>query len=46
VVGKVVGMLTQLGPLEAMSAQQVLTGNSTAEELAELKAALQEGKKD
>lgn len=40
VTGKVVGMLTTLGPLEAMSSQQILTGNTTAEEIADLKAAL------
>lgn len=39
VVGKVVSLLTTLGPLEAMSAQQLLTGNAVAEEIADLKAA-------
>ncbi len=41
VVGKVVNLLTTLGPLEAMSAQQLLTGNALAEELADLKATLE-----
>lgn len=41
VVGKVVNLLTTLGPLEAMSAEKVLTGNAVAEEIADLKAALQ-----
>jgi hypothetical protein len=40
VLGKVVQMLTTLGPLESMSAQQILTGNSVAEELGALKAAV------
>jgi hypothetical protein len=38
VLGKVAGMLTTVGPLEAMSAQQILTGNAVAEELGALKA--------
>lgn len=38
VLGKVVNLLTTLGPLEAMSAQQILTGNSVAEEISALKA--------
>lgn len=41
VLGKVVNMLTALGPLEAMSAQQILTGNSVAEEIGALKASVQ-----
>lgn len=40
VLGKVVNMITTLGPLEAMSAQQLLTGNALAEEIASLKAAV------
>lgn len=40
VLGKVVGMLTTLGPLEAMSAQHLLTGNSVAETLADLRASV------
>ncbi len=40
VVGKVVHMLTALDPLEAMSAQQILSGNAVAEELGALKAAV------
>lgn len=40
VTGKVVNLLTTLGPLEAMSAQQLLTGNAVAEEIADLKAAV------
>lgn len=43
VTGKVVNMLTSLGPLEAMADQQVLTGNSVAEEIADLKAAVAAG---
>lgn len=41
VLGKVVNMLTTLGPLEAMSAQQILTGNSVAQEIGALKASVQ-----
>lgn len=41
VLGKVVNMLTSLGPLEAMSAQQILTGNAVAEEISALKATVQ-----
>ena len=41
VLGKVVNMLTTLGPLESMSATQILTGNSVAEELGALKASVQ-----
>src|SRR5688500_6135332 len=40
VLGKVVNMLTTLGPLESMSAQQILTGNSVAQEVAALKASV------
>jgi hypothetical protein len=40
VLGKVVQMITTLGPLEAMSAQQILTGNAVAEEISDLKAAV------
>lgn len=40
IVGKVVNLLTTLGPEEAMSAQQLLTGNAVAEEIADLKAAV------
>jgi len=41
VLGKVVNMLTSLGPLESMSAQQILTGNSVAQEIGALKASIQ-----
>jgi len=41
VVGKLVNMLTTLSPLEAKSSEEILTGNTVAEELADLKAALQ-----
>jgi hypothetical protein len=40
VVGKVVNMLTALGPLESKSAEQLLTGNAVAEEIADLKASV------
>ena len=33
-------MIANLGPLQAMSAEQILTGNSVAEELSALKAAV------
>ncbi len=38
ILSKVVNLLTTLGPLEAMSTQQILTGNAVAEELGDLKA--------
>jgi len=41
VLGKVVNMLTSLGPLASMSAQQILTGNAVAEELGALQATVQ-----
>lgn len=41
VLAKVINVMTALGPLEAMSAQQLLTGNALAQELADLKAALE-----
>lgn len=40
VTGKVVNTVLNLGPLEAMSALQLLTGNSFAESLIDLKAAV------
>jgi len=40
ILSKVVNLLTTLRPLEAMSAQQILTGNSLAEEISGLKAAI------
>jgi hypothetical protein len=40
VLGKVVQMITTLGPLESMSAQQILTGNAVAEEISALKASV------
>jgi hypothetical protein len=40
ILSKVVNLLTTLGPLEAMSAQQILTGNAVAEEMADLKATI------
>lgn len=45
VLGKVVNMLTQLGPLEAMSAQQVPTESEIAENLAAVKEELATGTK-
>jgi Killing trait len=41
ILGKSVNLLTTLGPIEAMSVQQVLTGNVVAEDIADLRAALQ-----
>ena len=41
VTGKLVNLLTTLGPLEAMSAQQLLTNNSLAQDLADLKAIIE-----
>jgi hypothetical protein len=41
IVGKTVNSLTNLGPLEARSAVDVLTGNSLAETIADLKATIQ-----
>ncbi len=41
VLGKAVNLLTTVGPIEARAAEQVLTGDSVAQELADLKAALQ-----
>lgn len=39
-LGKVVNMLTTLGPLQSMSATQLLTGNAVAEEIGGLKGTL------
>ena len=39
-VGKVVNAITDLGPLEAMSALQILTGNAVAEDLIDIKSAM------
>lgn len=41
ILGKSVNLLTTLGPVEAMSVQQVLTGNALADEIADLKATLE-----
>lgn len=41
IVGKVVNSLTNLGPVEARSAVDVLTDNALAEQIADLKAAIQ-----
>lgn len=41
IVGKVVNLLTTLGPLESKSASEILTGNSVAEEIVDLKGAVQ-----
>jgi hypothetical protein len=38
ILSKVVNLLTTLGPLQAMSAQQLLSGNAVAEEISDLKA--------
>ena len=40
IVGKTVNLITNLGPLEAKSAEELLTGNSLAETIADLKATL------
>ena len=39
VLGKTVNVVSNLGPLESKSAQEILTGNTVAEMIAELKAA-------
>jgi len=39
ILGKVANMLTTVQPLEAVSVSEVLTGNKTAEDLADIKAA-------
>jgi Killing trait len=41
VLGKAVNLITTLGPLEAASATHVLTGNTVAQDIADLKAAVQ-----
>ncbi len=41
VVGSVVNSVTDLGPLQAMSALEILTGNSVSQELIDVKAAMQ-----
>jgi hypothetical protein len=41
IVGKVVNLLTTLGPLESKSASEILTGNAVAEEIVDLKGAVQ-----
>jgi hypothetical protein len=41
VTGKTVTLIENLGPLEAKSATEVFTGNSVAEELIDLKGAIQ-----
>ena len=41
VTGKTINRLINLGPLEAISTTQVLTGNTVAEEILDLKAAIQ-----
>lgn len=38
VLGKTVNVVSNLGPLEAKSAQEILTGNALAEMIADLKA--------
>ena len=38
ILGKVANMLTTVQPLEAVSVSEVLTGNRTAEDLADIKA--------
>lgn len=40
VTGKIVNMLANLSPLEAVSVTELFTGNDTASELADLKAAV------
>jgi hypothetical protein len=41
VTGKVVNLIANLSPLEAASATHVLTGNTVAEDIADLRAALE-----
>jgi len=41
VLGKIVNMLTTVGPLEAVSTEHVLTGNSVAEEIGAMRAVVQ-----
>ncbi|HZS48316.1 MAG TPA: hypothetical protein VFC63_24820 [Blastocatellia bacterium] len=40
ILGKVVNLISNLGPLEARSATEILTGNTFAELIVDLKAAL------
>jgi hypothetical protein len=40
VLGKTVNIVSNLGPVEAKAAQEILTGNTVAEQIADLKAAL------
>jgi hypothetical protein len=40
VTGKVVNMLSTLGPVEALSIQKMFDGNDAAQQIADLKAAL------
>lgn len=40
VLGKTVNVISNLGPVEAKAAQEILTGNSVAETIADLKAVL------
>lgn len=39
ILGKAVNVVSNLGPLEAKSAEEVLSGNTMAETIADLKAA-------
>ncbi len=41
VTGKTIHLITTLGPLESKSANEILTGNVVAEQMADLKATLQ-----
>lgn len=41
ILGKTVNLIATLGPLEAKSAEELLTGNTIAEEIAALKAAVE-----
>lgn len=41
VVGKVINLISTLGPLEAKSANEILTGNVVAEQIGDLKASIQ-----
>jgi 5-enolpyruvylshikimate-3-phosphate synthase len=39
ILGKMVNVISNLGPLEAKSAQEILSGNTLAEQISDLKAA-------
>lgn len=41
VLGKIVNLISNLGPLESKSASEILSGNKVAEDIGSLKASLQ-----